>query len=73
MNNDIPKKKPSMCRKFVMCLVLGAQLSAASLIAQWNAAGWTIHDVVVIANAVFSGLAWWFFLRDEDRRSNGAG
>lgn len=73
MNEGSSKKKPSLCRTFVLCLVLGAQLSAATLIAQWNAAGWTAHDLVVIVMAVFSGLAWMMFVREEDQRSNGAG
>ena len=70
MEKDSSKQRRQWSRLSVLCLVFGAQVSALTSMDHPTAAGWSVHDVVVVVNAFLAGAAWLAFVSEEDRRSD---
>ena len=71
MEKDPSKRKRHWSRLAVLCLVLGAQVSAVTTLMEHpTLAGWSVHDVVVVVNAFLAGAAWLAFVSEEDRHSD---
>lgn len=70
MEREPSKQKRHWSRLSVLCLVLGAQVSALTSMEHPTAAGWSVHDVVVVVNAFVAGAVWLAFVIEEERRSD---
>lgn len=70
MEKDRSKQRRHWSRLSVLCLVLGSQVSALTSMENPSAAGWSVHDVVVVVNAFVAGAVWLAFVIEEDRQSD---